>query len=288
MTIHNVKIVEFGNGLVEVRKYAKPVNAHLMYVSQEECMKRQQCGKEERERNDMVEYSEIEYNPFTEKEERIWDICYEDVVERRKLESQRRSRNRTINAIYNLSRQCMWEYFITLTYSPEVVDRYDFDTCMKKANTWFKNQQQRKANDLQYLFVPEQHKDGAWHIHGLLAQVGNMSFVDSGHCANEKIVYNMDGWRYGFSTAVKIGDDADEVQKVSTYITKYITKELCENTLGKKRYYRSRNIPEPVTTELLIENDDNFINVLADSLGKEVFYEKSVKGYVDIDYKYLK
>ena len=288
MGIYNVKVTEFGNGLVEVKKYSKVVNGHLMYISQEECTEKQKRGKEERERNDEAEYSQIEYNPFTEKEERIWDMCYEDVVERRKLESQRRSRNRTINAIYNISRQCMWEYFITLTYSPDVIDRYDFDKCMKRANSWFKNQQQRKAKDLQYIFVPEQHKDGAWHIHGLLAQVGDITFTDSGHLSGEKKVYNMDGWRNGFSTAVKIGNDAEEVQRVSTYIVKYITKELCENTLGKKRYYRSRNIPEPETTELLIENDGNFIDVLADSLGKEIIYEKSVNGYVDIDYKYLK
>ena len=284
MGVYNTKIIEYANGMVEMRKYNRPINAHLVYISQEECTKRCQLGKEQKKLNDEAEYSQVELNPFTEQKEQMWDYHYEDVLKARQLESQRRSRNRTINAIYNLSRQCDWKYFITLTFSPDVIDRYNFDACMKKANTWFNNQRKRKAFDLQYLFVPEQHKDGAWHIHGLLAQVGDISFVDSGHRDKGKVVYNLDGWKFGFSTATLV----DDVQKVSIYITKYITKELCEHTLGKKRYYRSQNIPEPKVTELIVEaSDSDFVEVLADSLGKTVLYEKSISGYVDIDYKYF-
>ena len=71
MTVYNAKIIEFANGVVEVRKYHKPVNGHLMYLSQEECTERQQKGKEEREYNDLMEYSEIVFNPFTETDERL-------------------------------------------------------------------------------------------------------------------------------------------------------------------------------------------------------------------------
>ena len=67
--------------------------------------------------------------------------------------SVRNSLNRTIHAIYKYSRQCNWEYFITLTFNKECVNRYDFSECMKKANKWFQHQHDRFAHDLKYLFV---------------------------------------------------------------------------------------------------------------------------------------
>ena len=187
------------------------------------------------------------------------------------------------------SRQVDWEYFITLTFDGSKVDRYDFDVCMRKANDWFRNQKKRKAPELKYLFVPEQHNDGAWHIHGVIADVGNISFVDSGRVAiGEKAcmrtdgnikfptIYNLSGWRFGFSTATRVRDK----YKVASYITKYITKNLCENTFGKKRYYRSKNIPEPIEKGFLVEPNEfeSFMAEMVDSFGCNMVYRKDVNG----------
>lgn len=44
-----------------------------------------------------------------------------------------RSFRRTRSALYMYARQCVWEYFITLTYSPDKIEnRYDFSLCMKR------------------------------------------------------------------------------------------------------------------------------------------------------------
>ena len=51
---------------------------------------------------------------------------------------------------------------------------------MKKAHKWINNCKNRKARELLYLLVPEQHKDGAWHIHGLLCNTTGLTFTDSG------------------------------------------------------------------------------------------------------------
>ena len=185
------------------------------------------------------------------------------------------------------ARQCNWEYFITLTYSPDKIEnRYDYSLCMKKVRKWINHCKERKANDLLYLLVPEQHKDGAWHIHGLLCNTTGLTFTDSGKRYDGKIVYNLDNWKLGFSTATKVTD----TYKVSNYITKYITKDLCAVTSGKQRYFVSKSIPKPKTFTALIDPSevDSFVQEVADSYGADLEYQKDVSGYLDVNYKYFK
>lgn len=187
------------------------------------------------------------------------------------------------------ARQCNWEYFITLTYSPDKLEnRYDFSLCMKKVHTWINNCKKRKAENLLYLLVPEQHKDGAWHIHGLLCNTTGLTFTDSGKRYNGKIVYNLDDWKLGFSTATKVTD----TYKVSNYITKYITKDLCAITPGKQRYFVSKCRFQNPENIYCINNDldevDSFIQEVADSCGADLEWQKDVSGYLDVNYKYFK
>ena len=95
----------------------------------------------------------------------------------------------------------------------------------------------------------------------------------------------MDDWKLGFSVATKVTD----TYKVSNYITKYITKDLCAITPGKQRYFVS-SIPKPKTFTALIDSDevDGFIQEVADSYGADLEYQKDVSGYLDVNYKYYK
>lgn len=56
-------------------------------------------------------------------------------------------------------------------------------------------------------------------------------------------IYNIDtkSFKYGFTTATKIRD----TDKVSNYITKYITKKLVCMTKGRHRYLYSKNLEKP-------------------------------------------
>ena len=78
--------------------------------------------------------------------------------------------------------------------------------------------------------------------------------------------------------------------KVSAYITKYITKDLCAVTSGKQRYFVSKTIPKPKTYTALVDSDkvDNFIQEVADSFGANLEYQKDVNGYLNVNYKYYK
>lgn len=276
--VFNVKVIVYESGLVEVRHYHTAIGAQFLDVSEFELEEMKLQGM-----LDDICRPEVVFNPFSEKKELIPTFDQLQLAEMRKMRSLNVSYRRTINELYKLTRQCKWEYFVTLTFSPEVVDRYDYALCMRKANKWFNNQH-RYAVDLQYLFVPEQHEDGAWHIHGLLAQVDEMVFIDSGKKAKNKTIYNLGGWKFGFSTATKV----DDTHKVASYITKYITKDICAVSKGKKRYYRSQNIPTPKEEDFIVEGSEygSFIEKLEDSLGVVLDYEKTSSGFINVDYKY--
>lgn len=290
MEVYNVKTIQYANGLVEVRKYSKPIGSgdlESLGMTKEEVVNRAVRG---RKRMDDICTAEPTFNPFTQQVEEMLTFEQAEILEQRKKRCLKVSFNRTRQEIFNISRQCKWKYFVTLTFDKRKVDRYSFSDCMKKANNWYANQRKRYAKDLQYIFVPEEHEDGAWHIHGLIAQCDGMKFVDGGKRTKKgQIIYNLDGWKNGWSTAIKIGETQEDIMKISTYITKYITKDLCAKTKGQRRYYRSQNIPKPIETIELVEGgaDVDYVDMIADSLGMEVSYMKRVNGFMDVDYIYL-
>ena len=148
------------------------------------------------------------------------------------------SMNRTVQKIYEISRANIWDYFLTLTFDRNKLDSSNYNLLCDKVSKWLNNLHSRYAPDLKYLIVPELHKDGKhYHFHGLLANIGNITLKDSGIKKNGHTIYNLSNWKYGFSTVTKVIDS----NKVSAYITKYITKELCAVSKNKRRYWTSKN-----------------------------------------------
>lgn len=265
---YNVKLIEYPNGEKQVRRYSSPLES-----------KEASCYEDDKE--------ELQYikEPFS------GQLC--KVVEDFKAnstsspeENANRSYNRTKQKIYEYSRCVQWEYFITLTFDPSKVDRYNYEECSKKVRKWLNNQR-RNAPDLLYLIVPEHHKDGAWHFHGLLANTGSMVFLDSGkHTKDSMTIYNIGRWSYGFTTATKVRD----MHSVSKYIGKYITKDLCALSKGKQRYFVSSNLPLPRVSLFLAADDADFYDLLStleNSFGAEITHVSSPRkkdSFADVDY----
>lgn len=61
-------------------------------------------------------------------------------------------------------------------------------------------------------------------------------------------------------------------------------------TKGKRRYYRSQNIDEPIEHVAWLKPSevDNYINEVVDSMGASLTYEKECSGFVDVNYRYYK
>lgn len=278
---YNVRLFQYENGISELRTYSEVVGRKPCNMPEELLIVKQQVAKI---RNKLKTHTM--YNPFVDEEMGLYDLDEMDLDAKRKAHSSYNSYSRTIQSIYAVSRQCKWDWFITLTFSDDKADRYSYSDTMKKARKWFDNQRQRYAPDMQYLIVGEGHKDGAWHVHGLMAQCDGVQFVDSGHRHGNNKTYNIGKWKFGFSYACPVTD----VSRVSTYITKYITKDLVSHTERVRRYYKSNNIPEVKTTEFLVEGNEKeaFAEMLADSLGVREMYSKEVGGYTAVKYQYFK
>lgn len=208
--------------------------------------------------------------------------------------------NRTVNQIYTISRANKWEYFITLTIDPKKLDNTDFNLVSEKLNIWTNNLKKRYAPDLKYIIVPELHKDKSkWHFHGLFANIGKMPLTFSGKVCVGKFVYdyvkkpfatkiyNIPLWKYGFSTATIIRDSS----KASSYITKYITKDLSHILQNQHRYLASQNIDQPLERVFNIDYDEltriyskylSHITYMSDvkipGAGQEIIYMELQKG----------
>lgn len=268
---YNVKSITYPNGEVQVRRYSTP-------------LVRKEPNDYEPDSFDTEKY---EINPFDGQLARLVDDFKPDTIRHATPEENEiRSYNRTKQKIHEYSRCVDWEMFFTLTFNPEKVDRYDFHECSRLARQWLHNQR-RNAPNLQYLLVPECHKDGAWHFHGVLANTGSIKFVDSGKRTRDgQTIFNIGAWTYGFTTATKVLD----THSISKYIGKYITKDLCHLTKGKQRYFVSSNLPQPITATFLVENNEDFeelLETIANSLGVEVVHAskpRTPNSYVDVDY----
>lgn len=259
--MYNVRIVEYADGY-QVRLYDS-----YMGVKEDENVKK--CVKSGKFGCSPDQWYSADFS-FEE---------IDEIEEWRRDEYLRTSLLRTRNSIYYLSRSNVWSWFVTLTLDPEKINRYDFADCSKKVRKWFNNLR-RVSPDLYYLVVPEQHKDGAWHFHGLLGDCGGLVFSDSGkRDKSGRVIYNLFNWKYGFSTATEITDTA----RASSYICKYITKEICAVVPGRQRYWVSNNLERGKIHEALVPWMD--VKEFREGLFDHCTYKKKVNTeFFDVEY----
>lgn len=133
-------------------------------------------------------------------------------------------------------------HFFTWTLSPEKIDRYDADAVKKVTMDFLKNMVKRKG--FSYVLVPELHKDGAIHFHGLCclgelravpavnAKTGKLMYTDRG-----QQIFNLPDWKLGFSECVELDENYEQT---CNYLTKYFTKGT-KKVFGKW-YFSSRSL----------------------------------------------
>ena len=128
------------------------------------------------------------------------------------------------------------DLFFTITLNKEFIDRYDYKAAVKKLGQWLDNRVRR--NGLRYVAVPELHKDGAIHFHGL-CNADACRLVDSGHTDKGHTVYNLSDWKIGFSTAIKLYGDRNAA---AHYVAKYVTKAQGGGTIGGRYFFHGGDL----------------------------------------------
>lgn len=156
-------------------------------------------------------------------------------------ESILRSVNRNRVQIYDLAVMNDWDWFVTFTFNPALVDSYNYEETARRLSKWLNNIR-RNNPDMKYVIVPETHASGRYHFHGLVSDVSESQFIDSEKRDTKgRVIYNWGKYSLGWSTATKIGSNEHAVK----YLTKYITKESMQVTKNKKKYWSSRNLILP-------------------------------------------
>lgn len=141
-----------------------------------------------------------------------------------------------------------WKYFCTFTIGGS---RHDLTGWLKQFLQYIRDLRKKHQISIQYLLVPEQHQDGAWHMHGLFSDITPLlvsfqGYWDNGVDVPYKLVagqyYDWPDYssKFGFCS---FGDIADDVA-VAFYITKYVSKSISKDTqqIGKHLYFASRGL----------------------------------------------
>jgi len=164
-------------------------------------------------------------------------------------------KQRVIEQVFRIKRKikyyCLsndFDLFWTLTLDDTKVDSKDYVYSRKRLQAWLKYQRE-KYGKFDYIFVPELHKSGRIHFHGVTGRLMPQLVEARSPNSNRLIkksgiqIYNAENWQNGYSTVSEI----QSKERTSSYISKYITKELVEtpSAFHQPRYFVSRGLKQP-------------------------------------------
>lgn len=149
--------------------------------------------------------------------------------------------SRTRSTIFELAMCNDFEWFVTLTLDSEKRDRNNLKAFRKDFGQFIRDENKKRSEGqkIEYLLIPEQHKDGAWHMHGLFKglQVG-VDLVRNRYQYFDWLKYRE---KFGFISLSRIKSH----EACSKYITKYVTKDIKKSTSlegGAHCYYASQGL----------------------------------------------
>lgn len=162
------------------------------------------------------------------------------------------ARSRARSVIIQLALCNKWDYFFTATQDDAKRNRYDLFSFCNDLSQFVRDMRKKYKTPVQYMFVPEPHGDGAWHVHGFLSGLpaeATASFIPGIH-PRKLVESGYINWpdyqkKFGFCS---LGEIKDEVA-CAHYMADYITKDVCDcaaRTPGSHLYYCSRALRRAV------------------------------------------
>lgn len=180
-----------------------------------------------------------------------------------------KSINRTKTKISDYVLCNNFTHFATFTFDPKNSkvknenNRHDFQKMSSLLKNWLKTEQlnhfRHHGHKFKYLIVPERHKNGAWHFHALLEnyknEIANFYTRKNNYITVSELKSKKKDKNRKFIVRYKLGRSEiapiKDKTKMSSYIKKYITKELIQDK-NAKRYWSSRNLKQPEIIENFI------------------------------------
>lgn len=160
--------------------------------------------------------------------------------------------SRARSVIQQLALCNKWDYFFTATQDGSKRDRYNLFSFCNDLSQFIRDMRKKYRSPIQYVFIPEPHQDGAWHVHGFISGLpaDKLSNFIPGIHKQELVDGGFLNWgdyqkKFGFCS---LGVIKDEVG-CAMYVQKYVTKDLCDSaahTPGAHMYYCSRALRRAV------------------------------------------
>lgn len=161
------------------------------------------------------------------------------------------SMSRARSAVRDIVLCNSFTHFFTWTLDPTVINRYDVFEVKRRVGDFLKNAVRRKC--FSYVCIPEFHKDGAIHFHGLctlgdfrIARAHNIHTNKPLSTEYGQPIFNMLDWSFGHSTCIPLNGN---IERTGNYVCKYITKD--SNKIFGKWYWSSRGLIKKPETRLL-------------------------------------
>lgn len=144
-----------------------------------------------------------------------------------------------------------WPYFITVTINKEKHDRYDLNAYYKRFAQWIRDYRKEYNCRIEYLFVPEKHEDGAWHMHGFIKGIPEdhlTPFVFGKH-PTDLVNGGYLNWgryaaKFGYCSLGRVRDPIATAFYVSKYVTKAFDRGV--TAFGAHLYYASIGLARAV------------------------------------------
>lgn len=163
-------------------------------------------------------------------------------------EKMQASLSRTKRIVFDYAKCNEWEYWVTLTIDSQKCDRYNLREIYERMHKMITRINQSvnvyeewgRTEKIEYLLVPETHKDGAYHFHGFIKGLHKSDLRINEH---GKLEWKQWRDKFGFCNIEEIRDK----DRISSYVTKYITKDLRQSIKekGAHMFYASKGLKKP-------------------------------------------
>jgi hypothetical protein len=132
-----------------------------------------------------------------------------------------------------------WDFFATFTIDSQKFGRYDLRSYHKAFGELIHNYNRRRdeVDKVRFVLIPELHKDGAWHMHGLIKGISKRDLVKN---KNGYWDWRQYSEKFGFMSLSLVKDK----KRLASYITKYINKSVAATITeyGARLYYCSKGL----------------------------------------------
>lgn len=187
--------------------------------------------------------------------------------EEKRLSNIRRAKNE----IESIALCNEWDWFVTLTIDKSHRDRGNLEEIHRTLSAWLRKQRSR-VGELEFLLVPELHKDGkGWHLHGLIKGLPREALTqykpakglpkyirDAAKEGRELYHWEAYDNAYGYNVFEPLRSSI----AAGRYMVKYAGKGLEETQVevGKHLYWCSRGLKRP---DLLTDLEADLNDILA-------------------------